>query len=229
MFPRDFSGNPDGTLALQCYDLIQDEILEGTFAPGQKLKIDDLKTHFSIGQSPIREALSRLVSSGLVEVEGNKGFRVARVSESDIRDVYQTFAQIESLALKQAMVLGDDTWQADIVAALYHLSLLEKKGEPVNYRTWAERNYNFHVSLIAGCRSPLLLKLRQDVYRRFDRYCRTAFKLWGCKLELNHEEHEKLARAVLARDQEHALKLTQQHIMGALEDVIVILQQNNVI
>lgn len=219
----------ESTLASQCYDLIQEQIIDGTFAPGQKLKVEELKDLFAMGQSPIREALSRSVASGLVEAEENKGFRVARISEADVRDVYATFAQIEALALEQSIKLGNDNWQANVVSALYRLSLLELGNEPVSYPVWAERNYAFHVSLISGCNSPLLLSLRKDVYRRFDRYCRTAFKLWGKQLELNHQSHKQLADAVLARDMPQAIALSNEHILGALEEVIAILKQNKVI
>lgn len=217
------------TLAAECYDGIQDRIINGTFRPGQKLKTDELKTLFSVGQSPVREALSRLAESGLVIAEGNRGFRVAPVSEDDVRDVYRTFFQIEALALKQAIDLGDDAWEASVVAALHHLALVETKKEPVEYSVWAERNYAFHVALIAGCKSPVLLALRYDVYRRFDRYCRMAYTLIGNKLEGNHKEHKKLAEAVLARDTGRALDLMRHHLMDALDDVIALLKKHELI
>ena len=169
----------DSTLAQQCYDQLQDYIIDGVFSPGYKLRVEELKEQLGIGQSPIREALSRLVASGLVETEENKGFRVARMSEADVRDTYKTYLAIELLALEKAIALGDDAWQATIVATLYQLALIENKGEPVPYRLWAERNYAFHVALITGCNSPLLLQIRAEVYKRFDRYCRVAFNLAG--------------------------------------------------
>lgn len=215
----------DNTLALQCFDRIQSDIVDGILAPGQKLKVDYLKQEFGVGHSPIREALSRLVASGLVEVQDNKGFRVAMISEQDIRDTYQTFFQIEILALSRAIELGDDVWESGIAAALHHLSLIENKHEEVAYSVWAERNDAFHTALIAGCNSPLLLKIRADVYRRFDRYCRISFSLRRSELDLNHADHKKLAQAVLNRDITKASTLMKHHIFGALESVIKLLKQ----
>ena len=79
------------------------------------------------------------MASGLVETEENKGFRVARMSEADVRDTYKTYLAIELLALEKAIALGDDAWQATIVATFYQLALIENKGEPVPYRLWAKR------------------------------------------------------------------------------------------
>lgn len=226
---KDLVSGKETTFSGQCYEHIQEMIINGTLAPGQKLKVEELKSQFGVGQSPIREALSRLVTSGLVEMHDNKGFRVARVSEADVRDTYRTFLQIELLALMQAIEFGDDAWEAGIVAALHQLALIENKKGPVAYADWLKRNYAFHVSLITGCNSPLLLELRAMVYRRFERYCYIAFTILPSELELNHKEHKQLAQSVLQRDAQKAQELMEHHILGALEDVVKMLKKNQVI
>ena len=219
----------DSTLAQQCYDQLQYEIIEGILKPGEKLKVGPIKTRFSIGQSPVREALSRLVACGLVDIEDNKGFRVAAISEEDIRYTYKTFTQIENMALALAIEKGDDAWEANIVAALYKLGLIENKDAFDSYAVWAERNYNFHVALISGCKSPTLLEIRRAVYIKFDRYCRMAYHLTKEELSINHEEHKKLATAVLERDIKKAQALMTYHINGALENVIKKFKENTLI
>lgn len=216
---------PDGTLVGDCFEQLQDKIVQGIFKPGKKLKIEELKDLLKVGGSPIREALSRLVATGLVEPRDNKGFYVAHISEADIRDVYWTMFQIDMLALQRAMELGDDAWEAGIVAALHQLGLLEKSKPPVEYADWVERNYAFHMALIAGCKSPLLLQIRAEVYNRFDRYCRISFSLASAdatfrSLELNHQEHHDIAQAVIARDAKRVYDLVHYHTFGSLEDVI---------
>lgn len=218
----------EATLAQQCYESLQDAIVGGELAPGQKLKMDSLKKRLSVGQSPIREALSRLVASGLVDVYDNKGFWVAAVSEADVRDIYRTFTQIEVLALTQAIKLGDAAWEASIVAALHHLSVIENQQEPVLYQAWSARNYDFHVALISGCDSPTLLQVRSDLYKRFDRYCRIAFNATKKQLDVNYKEHKKLAELVIKRDEKAAQALLENHMRGAMEDVLKVLKNNDV-
>ena len=220
--------SPEINLANQCYDEIQEQIINGTFEPGKKLKVEELKEQLDSGASPIREALSRLINSGLVEARDNKGFYVTQVSETDIRDLYQTFLQIELLALTQAIKHGDDAWKTSIVAALYNLSLIENSPQKTSYFAWAERNYAFHVALISGCNSPTLLNIRATIYRRFDRYCRIAFNFSQTELHVNHKEHKDLAEAVLNRDLDKTTALITHHILGALEDVITTLKANNI-
>ena len=221
--------NITSTLAQTCYEQLQNDIITGILRPGEKLKVMHLKDRLQAGQSPVREALSRLAASGLVETEDNKGFRVAMVSEADVRDTYATFTHIENLALQEAIKNGDDTWKAGIIAALYKLSLIEHQKKPVSYKEWVERNYEFHVALISGCGSPKLLQIRHDLYLQFDRYCRIAFTVSKDELSVNNEEHQKLADVVLARDAPGARKLMTYHINGALEDVIAMLRKNEMI
>lgn len=219
----------DSTLSQQCYEQLQNEIIEGILKPGQKLKVIPIKERFNIGQSPVREALSRLVSFGLVEIEDNKGFRVSTISEADIRDTYATFTQIENMALALAIERGDAAWEGTIVAELHKLSLLENKKGFDSYAQWAECNYNFHMALISGCNSLTLLEIRRTLYMKFDRYCRMAYQMSKHELSANNHEHTKIAQAVLKRDKTTAQDLMTHHINGALEDVIKNLKKNNLI
>jgi GntR family carbon starvation induced transcriptional regulator len=220
---------PENSLAQQCYEQLQQEIIEGILKPGEKLKVVPLKKRFNIGQSPIREALSRLVAFDLVTFEENKGFRVAAISEADIRDTYATFTRIEKMALCLAIEKGDDSWEALIVSELHKLGILEHRTPAASYAIWAERNYNFHVALISGCNSPLLMKIRRTIYMKFDRYCNISYNLSKEELPRNHARHAELAAAVLARDTKKASSLLTSHINEPLEAVIETLKKNNLI
>jgi len=225
----------ENTLVQQCYEYLQHDIIAGVLRPGEKLKVERLKERFDVGQSPIREALSRLSAFGLVEATENKGFRVARVSEADIRDTYDMFTRIELMALDLAIEYGDDAWEASVVAALHSLALVEGKEAPIHYATWAERNYNFHVALISGCKSPVLLEIRRNIYMRFDRYCHMAYKITTedvfttANLLANHEEHKKIAAAMLKRDSKKVRELVSYHINANLESIIEKLRSEDLI
>lgn len=215
------------SLAQQCYEQLQQEIIQGILKPGEKLKVQPIKDRFNIGQSPVREALSKLSAFGLVDVEENKGFTVAAVSQNDIRDVYKVFTEIEVTALAWAMKFGDEEWEADIVAQLHKLTIIELAQKKVLSHVWAERNYDFHLALIAGCQSPTLLEMRHHVYMKFDRYCQMSYQLSHDNVH-NNACHQELAAAVLQRNIKEAKKLMIDHINGPLEDVIKKFQDYNI-
>ena len=218
----------DNSFVQQCYEQLQQEIIQGFLLPGTKLKVIPIAERFGVGQSPVREALSKLSACGLVEVEENKGFRVAAVSQADIRDTYKVFTAIETTALAWAIQLGDEQWEADIVAQLHKLSLVECSTKIVSQALWVERNYDFHVALISGCQSPALLEIRHHLYMKFDRYCQMSYQLTNNQLHDNNECHKQLANAVLQRNVKEAIKLMDEHINGPLENVIKQFQKNNI-
>ncbi len=217
----------ESTLAQQCYEQLQIEIIQGILKPGEKLKVEPIKQRFGIGQSPVREALYKLSAFGLVDVEDNKGFRVAAISQADIRDTYEVFTTIETTALAWAIKRGDEQWEANIVAQLHKLSIIELSEKPTSSALWAWRNYDFHVALISGCASPTLLEIRRHLYMKFDRYCQMAYQLSKDTTHNNHEEHKQLAQAVLQRDGTHAKQLMIEHINEPLERVILEFQHHN--
>ena len=219
---------PENSLALQCYEQLRQEIVQGILLPGEKLKVMPIAKRFGIGQSPVREALSKLSAFGLVVVEENKGFRVALVSEFDIRDTYKVFTAVEITALQWAMKCGDVQWQANIVAQLHKLSIIENSKKIVPQSVWAAANYDFHLALIAGCNSPTLLEVRQQIYMKFDRYCQMSYQLSQQMNHNNYACHQELADAVLQRDVSRAKKLMIGHINNPLEFVIQQFQEHTI-
>src|SRR3546814_10393105 len=55
------------------------------FPSGIKLQIEDLKARYGLSASPLREALARLVSQGFVQIENQRGFRVAPMRSAERR------------------------------------------------------------------------------------------------------------------------------------------------
>jgi GntR family carbon starvation induced transcriptional regulator len=216
------------TLAQNCYDILQQDIINGRFLPGDNLRIEKLKDYLKVGHTPIREALSRLVSTELVEIEGKKGFRVASTSEEDIRDIYYSFLQIDCLLLKESIKKGDASWEAQIIASLHKLSLIENSQDP-DYDSWVINNENFHRSLISGCNSKQLMQIHLSIYKKFDRFCRISFNLKKTKLKANNDDHQDLAKLVITRDVIKSTKLLSAHIIEPLEEVINLFRANKII
>lgn len=213
------------TLTNYCYKKLKEAIIRGEFKPGEKLRIATLKSYLNVGPTPIREALSRLASSGLIDVEANRGFFVKNVSEEEVGDIYATFNKIELLALNQAIELGNSSWEANILGSLHKLSIIEKGPSPVDSENWLLLNYEFHHSLIAACNSPCLLKIREDVYQLFDRYCHLSILINENSLQLNHNEHCEIAKAVISRNKSKACEMTTLHLKKSFNQVVKALRK----
>lgn len=202
------------TLSAVAVTRLRNDILSCALPPGERLRLDALKTLYGVGFSPLREALVQLCAEGLVELEEQRGFRVAPVSADDLTDVTNTRVDIETLALRGALPNGDDAWEAAIVQNFHLLSRInpvEIAGRGASAE-WSRRHRDFHYSLVAANKSRLLKKFWTQAYDRAERYRRLAVT-YGSKPRDNLKEHEKLMKAALDRDVEKACKVCVEHIM----------------
>ncbi|MCR8922073.1 DNA-binding transcriptional regulator CsiR [Dasania sp. GY-MA-18] len=204
--------------ASQVLGQLKSDILNGYFGPGEKLKMATLKERYQVGVSPLREALSQLLVEQLVVVENQRGFRVHPISLEEMKDIYDTRAQIEALCVKQAIARGDDEWEAAIVAASHRLNksgeLLEKASDDV--QEWELRHQAFHTAIASGCGSATLLQVRRSLYEKASRYR----NLWlkqnmsdRTVYHANRQEHDELVEALLQRDADTAVALISRHLL----------------
>lgn len=201
------------TLVETAISNLRSDILTGVVAPGSKLRIDELRTKYGIGASPLREALSRLVSGGLVTTQGQKGFRVAPVSTSDYRDITETRKLLERAALSESVKNDDADWEARVVACYERLDreheiLHETAGETSD--AWEQANEEFHEALVAACTSAWVLNFRRVMYDQAARY-RRQFILEPETKRIAHDEHGEMMRAAVARDVEKSCRLAESH------------------
>jgi DNA-binding GntR family transcriptional regulator len=213
------------TLIETAYATLRNEIVDGTLEPGSKLRTEELRARYDVSGSTIREALTRLLGEALVTSEGQRGFRVAPASLEDFRDLTNVRILIETEALRQAIAVGGEAWEAQIVAAFYKLSKTEERlrEDPVGASAeYEERNRDFHRALIAACPSPWLHRLHALLYQQSERYRRLVESRRPIPRDL-HAEHQAIFDATLARDAELAVKRAGEHIersVTALESLL---------
>lgn len=201
------------TDAERAYYLLRESILHTAHQPGEKLKREELKQRYGLGSSPLREALSRLSSEGLVVFSGGRGFRVAGVSLKDLRDIASVRKILESAALRQSIADGDDRWEAGILAAFHRLSVAEERlaTDPSAINEWELRNREFHEALGAASQSDRLRELAKGMYDLHERYRRLS-RLDRSRARDVHAEHKAIMEAALMRDTEGACRLSEAHI-----------------
>jgi len=89
----------------QIYEALRDLILKNVYRPNAVLQIDGLAEEFSVSATPVREALVRLESEGLVNLVPNKGALVTDIQESDIRNTWEMRKLLEPYAAGKSALL----------------------------------------------------------------------------------------------------------------------------
>ncbi|SFZ84586.1 DNA-binding transcriptional regulator, GntR family [Devosia enhydra] len=220
------------TTTTMVYDKIRADILAGRLEPGAKVRIEQLGQTYATSQSPIREALNRLASEGLVHREEQRGFFITPVSAEILRDLVDTRCWVEERALRQSIANRTPEWEEGLIVALHWLSRFPRYLNPEHTLLnpeWEKRHRIFHQSLISACGSPILLQLCQDLRDRSDRYRIIAETAQPVVLESRPDDHRAIADAALegnadlavdqlVRHYHRTLELIESHFLAPLSD-----------
>jgi GntR family transcriptional regulator, carbon starvation induced regulator len=183
---------------------LQRDIVRGVFRPGERLKVDRLAGFYGVGYSPIREAILLISATGLVVHEHQKGHRVAPVSAADYQDQLDAYQSIYRLMLAQAVERGDEAWEERVVIMLHRTMKVRKvmpDGDPQARELWQMAYKALHRELLAGCGSPVLLKIFSGLGDQLERYV-NLFADWDLDRERDHHaDHRAIVDALVARDE----------------------------
>lgn len=211
-------GKTKATLVAEC---LSANIIEGTFAPGEKLSMQALKEFYGVSYSALREALSRLLTQGLVTIKEQCGFYVAQQSLDELYDLYATRITVETEALKLSIILGNDQWEADVIAA-WHCAVKythPDKAHEVNIDQWDILHQQFIYALMKGCQSPWLLKIQgllSDHASRYRRFCIS-----------NHQNNKQLRKEYIEENQRIVDAIVLRNVELAIEHYQARAKKNN--
>ena len=227
--PRQQTESEAQTLHARVLTQLRADILDCQLLPNERLRLEALRERYQVGWSPIREALMRLEAEGLVQLEQNKGFRVASVSRDSLLDLMRSRIELESIALRWSLANGGVEWEANLVAAFHRLSRhskLRRAQSGVISPEWSGEHRAFHSALVAACDSPTMLSIRESLFEKAERY--VALSIMSKSSPRNDvAEHEQIMQAALARNVNRALTLNREHIERTLNKVAKSLENHS--
>jgi DNA-binding GntR family transcriptional regulator len=213
MSANDASPDAASSLTRKVYGRLRKDLLTGRWRPDGKLPMQQLRTCYDSGASPLREALSRLATEGLVVHNDQRGFTVAAVSQSELEDILRNRIALESMALAQAFEHRTPEWEETLVIALHRLSRTPRSVQPDSYEEnpqWEQYHRAFHRALLMASGSPVLTGFCDQLYDRAYRYRQLAARK-AYKRRNEQDEHQAIFDAVLGNDLAQAQRLLAQH------------------
>ena len=201
------------TLAGDAYAAIRQQIRSGAFPPGERLRFADLQALCDMSVTPVREALARLTAEGFTTLDDHRGYRVARLSLAELRDITAARQLCEGEALRLSVLKGDAAWEGRVLASHHMLARIPQAREdmPSAMREdWEERHADFHAALVSACGSTVLMEICENLFSRADRYRRLSVSLAGPTRDMAGE-HRALVDLSLARDAEGAAAALRAH------------------
>ena len=217
------------TLALTAYERVRRDITSGAFAPGMKLRVAELHGKYGIGLSPLREALSRLCSDGLVVKKERQGFYVSELDENEFIAITNTRLVLEEAALRLSFANGGERWEELILLAFHRLSKAGASAGADAGRDymltpeWAVHHQAFHHALLAACGNDWMLNFTTKLYEQSARYRLRRRILSAANAPLRQDlvkEHRDILDACLEKDVEGAVRLLINHYKKSIEIVL---------
>lgn len=190
--------------------MMLEAIDQGEFKPGDRLVEAELAERFGMSRTPIREALQRLETQGVLARDG-RSLVVASLNHDQLGELYVVRAELEGLAAR----LAAQHAAPEEIRVLWEM--VRKDREIVDRpEQLARANKRFHRQIHLASHNRYLIQQLDMVHRAMVLIATTSLAAKG-RGEKALEEHERIVMAIEARDGEAADLALRQHISQAFE------------
>lgn len=195
---------------------LRSAIMSGSLEPGDQLGEADLAQHFAVSRGPLREAMQRLVSEGVLHAIANRGVFVSELTLEDMEDVYRTRSIIERGALEAVLSDRREELHAAVAPVVERMRDAAARGDGPAV---SDADQSFHETLVECSRSPRLIRAMRTLLVE-SRMCLGELRTTYVDLETQVHEHEALAEAFLSQSPAKAKAFLRAHLDDAVERLV---------
>lgn len=201
------SGEAGGVAGERIAARLRDAILSGEYAPGARIRQEDVADLHGASRLPVRDALRMLEAEGLVTVRANAGAWVSRLSREDFEELYRIRERVEPLLLGfNVPVLAEA--EIDRLGAL-----ADEMEASSDVEEFLDLDREFHLSSYAAADTSVLGDLVVQLWNRTQHYRRAFTRMFRTGGDRSvHHEHHLLVSALRRRDAEDAERILAGHI-----------------
>jgi DNA-binding GntR family transcriptional regulator len=181
------------------------------------IRLDErqLAQDFGISRTPVREAMVQLEREGFVRSVPRRGVYVVRKTKSEVIELIQAWAALESMA---ARLLTQSASDADIAGLRRMFTTFEGDKLHAKLDEYSEVNIAFHQTIIELSGNQVLIRLAENLFTHM-RMIRGSTIGEDDRVERSIRDHMNIIHALEARDTERAEDLVRQHALGLAEHV----------
>jgi DNA-binding GntR family transcriptional regulator len=197
-------------------DHLRDLILNGQLAPGERLVQDELAELLGVSRTPVREALHKLASEGLVTFSSYKGASVVEFSPSEVEEIYAVRMALESHAAYLAAQKITEDELGRLETLLYQM---EEAFRRKNSALLVEAHYHFHIGVCAAAKRERLYALIVQHLDLSNIYQPMALSM-GRGARDPIVEHQRILAALQQRDADGARDLIRGHLQMTVSELL---------
>ena len=207
------------TQSERAYQQLRTDILNGTLQPGYPLLEQELAERLGMSRTPVRAAVARLKTDGLVETIRRKGIFVRPLTAEDVEQMYEMMEGLEGMAVKLAATRATE---ADLDQLQ---SLADEMGRAVSagdLDAWVKADVQFHKLLHGISRNKYIDQQLKQLDLHVERVRWLLFRIQG-STERSTSEHQMIVEAMRLREGDRARMLHQAHwqrVRGQIVDLL---------
>lgn len=215
------SASSNTTIAIE---KLRDLIFSGQLGAGTDHLESELASRLGMSRTPVREALLRLESQGLLDVRPRKGVRITSLSSKDMAEVYDVLTELESLAAANAAQKGlSDTDLSDLTQTIADM---DQALTDQNREAWAAADDAFHTELVRlgdNQRVRRIAEMMSDQVRR----ARMVTLYMRPEPTKSNDDHRDVVEAIRQGDPDRARAVHRQHRLGAKQMLIALIERHH--
>lgn len=187
---------------------LEQMILTGALADGERLDEVSLSAHFGCSRTPLREAFQALAASGLVQLKPRRGAFVRHPPFEEVVEMFEVMAELEALCGRLAARRVSDTLIEAIRATVTACEQAVEAGDTDRY--YAE-NERFHLLLYEAAGNGFLAAEATRLHRRLKPFRRMQLQVRG-RMGQSLAEHRAVLCALEQSDGEAAAHALRDHV-----------------
>jgi DNA-binding GntR family transcriptional regulator len=202
-------------------EALREAIVDGVYAPGQRLRQQELARQFGCSVIPIREALHQLAAEGFVVLDPQRGAKVATFNGRMLREVFEVRILLEGCAIRRAA----ERMTRD--AALRARRILERMERPsLSPGEWVQLDWEFHDCLCVCADQEYLRKLISTLRRQMEPYLRLDLAKVRT-IDFGRREHRRIYQACVRKDPDAAADHMTRHLRRTVEGFVRYIQERS--
>ena len=202
----------------RAYDKIVELVANGELRPGERTSVIALAERLNIGRSPVKEAITRLRTEGLLVVKGRSGTSVSDFGEEKVRQLFGIRRLLEGYAAEQAVSLATPEDITRLAAALKSMRRATKLGQ-AGLTEFINADVAFHTAFIKSAKNAVLetlyssikMHLQIVIYLHYGGRRKSAARI---------EEHEAILEMLEKRNLKGLQKVLRDHSSGVEQAIV---------
>lgn len=216
--PPDARLSRDGTFSQRTEAVLRDMIIDGRLVPGERLNEVSLAAALGISRGPLREAIQRLSSEGLLRVVSHRGAFVRTFEKAEVEELYDVRAALEMYVTRLVCERASDADIAEL-RSMIEATAASMTDEPGQTGGGYPGERDLHARLLALGGHTEIERVLQETQRQIS-LARSMSAKAPARAREALAEHEDLVTAIEARDGDKAAAIMRLHLQRACEGAV---------